>query len=93
MVTSQAETAGFDFVSRYFALLDRDRRGSGHRFSPLYHLGPYWAKKLGKSSLRAYQASARGGVLDVRPDGERVYLRGQAVTVLSGELHGLATAG
>jgi len=85
IVTSQAETAGFDFVSRYFApwvgINEDPVTGSAHCI-----LGPYWAKKLGKASLCAYQASARGGMLDVRPDGERVYLRGQAVTVLSGEL-------
>jgi len=83
MVTSRANTAGIDFVSRYFAPwvgIDEDPvTGSAHCV-----LGPYWAKKLGKSNLRAYQASARGGVLDVRPEGGRVYLRGRAVTVLSG---------
>ena len=85
MVTSQADTADFDFVSRYFAPwvgIDEDPvTGSAH-----CTLGPYWAEKLGKRSLRAYQASARGGALDVRTEGERVYLRGQAVTILSGEL-------
>jgi PhzF family phenazine biosynthesis protein len=85
IVTSQADTAEFDFVSRYFAPwigIDEDPvTGSAHCI-----LGPYWAEKLGKRSLRAYQASARGGVLDVRPEGNRVFLRGQAVTVLAGEL-------
>ena len=85
MITSQAEMNDFDFVSRYFAPwvgIDEDPvTGSAHCI-----LGPYWAKKLGKTSLRAYQASARGGILNVRPEGERVYLRGRAVTVLSGEL-------
>jgi predicted PhzF superfamily epimerase YddE/YHI9 len=36
----------------------------------------------------AYQASARGGTLRVRVDGDRVYIGGQAVTVLRGELLG-----
>ena len=85
MVTSQADTADFDFVSRNFAPwvgIDEDPvTGSAH-----CTLGPYWAEKLGKRSLRAYQASARGGVLDVRTEGDRVYLRGQAITVLSGDL-------
>ncbi len=85
MVTSQADTADFDFVSRYFAPwvgIDEDPvTGSAHCI-----LGPYWAEKLDKTSLRAYQASARGGILDVRPEGERVFLRGRAVTILSGEL-------
>ena len=34
----------------------------------------------------AYQASARGGVLRVQVQGDRVVLSGQAVTVLRGEL-------
>ena len=85
IVTSRAESADYDFVSRNFAPwvgIDEDPvTGSAHCI-----LGPYWAEKLGKTSLRAYQASARGGVLHVRPEGDRVYLRGQAVTVLVGEL-------
>jgi PhzF family phenazine biosynthesis protein len=85
MVTSRADTAEFDFISRYIAPwvgIDEDPvTGSAH-----CTLGPYWAKKLGKESLHAFQASARGGVLDVRPEGNRVFLRGQAVTVLIGEL-------
>jgi predicted PhzF superfamily epimerase YddE/YHI9 len=49
-------------------------------------LGPYWGERLGKSDLTAYQASARGGVVRVRLNGDRVILGGQAVTVMRGEL-------
>ena len=49
-------------------------------------LTPYWRDRLGKDALLAYQASARGGVLRVRVEGDRVILGGQAVTVLRGEL-------
>jgi predicted PhzF superfamily epimerase YddE/YHI9 len=49
-------------------------------------LAPYWAEKLGKSRLMAYQASARGGVLRLELKGDRVTLGGQAVTVWQGEL-------
>ena len=49
-------------------------------------LGPFWSKRFGKSDLVAYQASERGGILGVQVIGERVYLRGKAVTVLRGEL-------
>jgi len=49
-------------------------------------LTPYWAEKLGKTEMVGYQASPRGGVVRVRLAGERVYLSGQAVTVLRGEL-------
>jgi predicted PhzF superfamily epimerase YddE/YHI9 len=49
-------------------------------------LAPFWQERLGKSEFVAYQASARGGVLRVWVDGDRVRLSGQAVTVLRGEL-------
>jgi len=49
-------------------------------------LGPYWTAKLGKPEMLAYQASARGGTLKVRVEGERVRLGGQAVTVSRGHL-------
>ena len=49
-------------------------------------LGPFWSARLGKTEFVAYQASARGGVVRVRVNGERVLLGGQAVTVLRGEL-------
>jgi predicted PhzF superfamily epimerase YddE/YHI9 len=36
--------------------------------------------------MTAFQASARGGVVRVRLDGDRVKLGGQAVTVMRGTL-------
>jgi predicted PhzF superfamily epimerase YddE/YHI9 len=84
MVTSRA-TGGYDVVSRFFAPrlgLDEDWvTGSAHCC-----LGPYWAARLGKEALLAHQASARGGTVRVRVDGERVHLAGRAVTVARGEL-------
>jgi predicted PhzF superfamily epimerase YddE/YHI9 len=49
-------------------------------------LGPFWRERLNKTEFVAYQASARGGVVRVRLEGDRVLLGGQAVTVLRGEL-------
>ncbi|MDI6813578.1 MAG: PhzF family phenazine biosynthesis protein [Desulfitobacteriaceae bacterium] len=49
-------------------------------------LGPYWGAKLGRQELSAFQASARGGSLTIRLGEERVYIQGQAVMVLRGEL-------
>ena len=49
-------------------------------------LGPYWQSKLGKDELLGCQASARGGVVRVRPRGERVLIAGKAVITLRGEL-------
>jgi PhzF family phenazine biosynthesis protein len=85
IVTAQSSTPEFDFVSRFFAPgsgIDEDPvTGSAHSA-----LGPYWAGVLGKTEFLAYQASARGGVVKVRVEGDRVKLGGQAVTVMTGEL-------
>jgi predicted PhzF superfamily epimerase YddE/YHI9 len=80
-----ARGSDYDFVSRFFAPgsgIDEDPvTGSAH-----CALGPYWATKLGKTTLRAFQASPRGGEVGVRMEGERAILCGQAVTVLQGDL-------
>ena len=85
IVTAPASTPGYDFVSRFFAPavgVDEDPvTGSAHCC-----LGPFWAARLGKAELSAYQASARGGAMQVRVAGSRVFLGGRAVTVLRGEL-------
>jgi PhzF family phenazine biosynthesis protein len=85
IVTAKSASSEFDFVSRFFAPgagVDEDPvTGSAH-----CSLGPYWAHKLGKTELRAYQASARGGTVMVTVRGDRVLLGGKAVTVLRGEL-------
>lgn len=47
-------------------------------------LGPFWSKRLRKSVLRCRQASRRGGLLEVEPQGTRVALAGRATTVLDG---------
>ena len=85
MVTSLASTAGWDFVSRFFAPgsgVDEDPvTGSAHCC-----LTPFWSRRLGRTEFVARQVSARGGTLRVKLDGDRVKLRGQAVTVMRGEL-------
>ena len=77
--------ADYDFVSRFFAPavgIDEDpATGSSH-----CALGPYWSEKLGRRELVGWQASARGGRVHTRIEGERVVLGGNAVTVLRGEL-------
>jgi PhzF family phenazine biosynthesis protein len=85
IITARASAGPYDIVSRFFApgsgIVEDPVTGSAH-----CTLGPYWAPRLGKSELLAYQASARGGVLRVRVVGERVRLGGQAVTILAGRL-------
>ena len=50
-------------------------------------LAPIWAEKLGRDTISAYQASGRGGILQCRMDGERVWLGGPCVTVVEGLFH------
>src|SRR3972149_4353166 len=75
IVTSRAAGGGFDFVSRFFApgagIPEDPVTGSSH-----CALGPYWGARLGKTELTAYQASARGGGVRVRPARERGRLGG-----------------
>ena len=75
----------YDFVARFFAPqsgIDEDPvTGSAY-----CTLAPYWAKRLGRLTLRARQLSARGGELTVTHAGERVLLRGRAITTLRGHI-------
>lgn len=72
-----------DVVSRVFvpgAGVDEDSvTGAAHAA-----LTPFWAERLGRESFTAYQASARGGHLTCRIDGERSILGGSCVTVVEG---------
>ena len=91
IVTAQSDGSPYDFVSRFFgpaAGVDEDPvTGSAHCC-----LGPYWQRKLNKTTFTAYQASRRGGVVRVRVEGDRVKLGGQAVTTLRGELSEAASS-
>jgi predicted PhzF superfamily epimerase YddE/YHI9 len=86
-VTAPGGSDGFDFVSRFFVFgsetgIDEDPvTGSAHCM-----LADFWSKRSGRTDFRAYQASARGGVVFARIEGDRVHIGGQAVTVLRGEL-------
>ncbi len=72
-----------DIVSRVFAPgagIDEDPvTGSAHCL-----LTTFWAARLGRDSFTAYQASARGGYLGCRLDGEKAVLSGKCVTVIEG---------
>jgi PhzF family phenazine biosynthesis protein len=86
IVTAPAAAGGeIDVVSRFFAPkygIDEDPvTGSAHCC-----LGPFWAQRLGKATLRAAQLSERGGLIELEVRGDRVLLRGQAVTVIRGRL-------
>ncbi len=74
-----------DFVSRFFAprcgVPEDPVTGSAHT-----SLTPYWSKRLGKSDLLARQLSKRGGSLRCRLQGDRVFISGNAIPYLKGEI-------
>ncbi|HUU29268.1 MAG TPA: PhzF family phenazine biosynthesis protein [archaeon] len=85
IVTSRSQSTDCDFVSRFFApalgINEDPVTGSAH-----CTLAPFWAERLGKKEMTGYQASSRGGFVRVRLAENRVYISGQAVTVLRGNL-------
>lgn len=85
MVTCQSDDPEFDFFSRFFGPgvgIDEDPvTGSAHCC-----LAPYWAEKLGKTSLSAFQLSHRGGHVMTVVRGDRIELAGSAITMLEGTM-------
>lgn len=72
-----------DFVSRvftpHFDIPEDPVTGSAHAVAV-----PYWAERLGRNDLTAYQASARGGHVGCLLAGDRVVLTGKCITVIEG---------
>ncbi|PIE48165.1 MAG: phenazine biosynthesis protein PhzF [Gammaproteobacteria bacterium] len=85
VVTCQSQSPEYDFMSRYFWPAnggDEDPvTGSIHT-----GLAPFWALRLCKNELTAFQASERGGILHCSVDGDRVYISGNAVQYLKGTI-------
>jgi predicted PhzF superfamily epimerase YddE/YHI9 len=84
-IIATARGKSCDFVSRFFApragVPEDPVTGSAH-----CTLVPYWAKKLGKSTLEARQISKRGGELFCQDLGETVKIAGRAVLYLKGTI-------
>jgi PhzF family phenazine biosynthesis protein len=84
IIVTAAGDSPYDFVSRYFApakgVPEDPVTGSAHCM-----LAPYWARKLGKTEFRAFQASQRGGEVICRLVGDRVELEGCCVFYMEGE--------
>jgi len=75
----------YDMVSRFFApyygVPEDPVTGSAH-----CALTPFWAKRLGKRTLKARQASQRGGDLFCTDDGDRTIIQGDCALYLTGEI-------
>ena len=85
IVTGAGGRNGVDFTSRFFApnvgVAEDPVTGAAH-----CALANFWSARLGKKSMRGYQASKRGGYVGVTLQDQRVLLDGQAVTVMKGAL-------
>lgn len=86
VITGLGSGSQYNFVSRYFApgagIPEDPVTGSIHAT-----LVPYWAGKLGKNRLSAWQASLRGGHLICELKGDRVVIEGKAVTFMRAEIY------
>jgi PhzF family phenazine biosynthesis protein len=84
-VTAKSDSKKYDFISRLFApklgIPEDPVNGNSHTA-----LTPYWGTILNRDSLRSYYASARGGEIFVRLEGDRVRISGKAVTVMHAKL-------
>lgn len=85
IVTAPGDRPGIDCVSRYFVpaagIPEDPVTGSAH-----CTVVPYWAKRLGKAEITAYQASRRGGTLHCRLDGDRVQMAGSCRAFMEGSV-------
>jgi PhzF family phenazine biosynthesis protein len=75
----------YDFISRYFW---PSNGGDEDPVTGSIHCGlaPYWADKLNEIDLIAFQASKRGGKLKCTVIDDKVYISGQAVQYLKGNI-------
>ncbi len=83
LIVTAASDHECDFSSRVFVPwegIDEDPvTGSAHTV-----LGPFWSEKLNKKRLTAFQASKRGGVLELEVGRERMSIKGNAVKTIEG---------
>ncbi|MCX8058313.1 MAG: PhzF family phenazine biosynthesis protein [Spirochaetes bacterium] len=76
----------YDFISRFFApaigINEDPVTGSAHTY-----LARYWSDKLKKNKLKGYQASKRGGFIEieVNQDKKLVYLIGASYIIATGK--------
>ena len=85
VIATAPADAGADFASRYFVpalgINEDPATGAAHAV-----LTPYWARRLGKNRLRAFQRSVRGAVFECELVGARAWMSGPVVPYLRGEI-------
>ena len=86
LITAVSDNEKFDFYYRYFwpwAGTNEDPVTGGIQT----FLTKYWAEKLGKTKLNAFQSSSRTGTMSTELVEDKVFILGEAVTVLEGEFN------
>lgn len=86
LVTAQSDDANFDFHYRYFwpwAGTNEDPVTGGVQT----FLTKYWSSRLSKSKFKAFQSSARTGIMSTELLNDSVLIYGEGVIVLEGELY------
>ncbi len=85
LATAKGDGKPYDFLSRFFApglgVVEDPVTGSAN-----CALTRFWSKRLGKKTLRVWQASPRGGDLLCTDEGERVILSGPCALYMRGEI-------
>lgn len=85
-VVVTSKSIKYDFISRYFwpanGMTEDPVTGSIHA-----GLAPFWAERLNKKSMTAFQASSRGGILKCRITEDGVIVSGKAVCYLEGYIY------
>ena len=85
LATAKGDGKPYDFLSRFFA------PGLGVHEDPVTGsancaLTRFWSKRLGKTTLRVWQASPRGGDLLCTDEGGRITLSGPCALYMRGEI-------
>jgi PhzF family phenazine biosynthesis protein len=85
VVTAASATDHYDFHSRYFwpwsGTNEDPATGGTHTF-----LAKYWSQRLGKTKMKSFQSSKRGGLMEIELVDGKLLIHGQAVIVFEGRL-------
>ncbi len=85
VVTAPSNSDEFDFISRYFwpANGNNEDQATGSIHTGL---APFWSERIGKSQLKAFQASKRGASIECEVAGDRVLISGNGVQYMTGTI-------
>lgn len=86
IVTSRTKDERYDFISRFFCPYDVSIPEDPVTGSAHCTLAPYWSKALERTQMKSRQVSARGGDLDLKIEGDRLFITGQTKLYMKGQI-------